>query len=292
MAGTGAIVNIEFLVSGGSTPGQTSALDVSFAVLNQGGISPYLDDGLFTVCDNTDADSDGVDICGGDCDDGNASRFPGNPEVCDNIDNDCNNQTDDGIPQIPTTCGVGVCAGNVGNIICIFGTEIDTCDPYAGATPEICDGLDNNCDGPVDEGFPDTDTDGMADCIDPDDDNDGDGDGTDCAPLNPTYWDPPPNVTGVGLLGLGPTTLSWANQGGGIVYDVAGGMLAALKTDGGVDAAECLENDLASAEMTDSRSDPAAGEAYYYIVRAQHGCTGSYGTATGGPERVPSSACP
>ncbi len=39
-------------------------------------------------------------------------------------------------------------------------------------TAEACDGLDNNCDGTADDGFVDTDADGLADCIDPDDDDD------------------------------------------------------------------------------------------------------------------------
>ncbi len=46
--------------------------------------------------------------------------------------------------------------------------------------PEVCDGVDNNCDDVVDEGFPDTDGDGMADCVDAcpaDPANDADGDG-------------------------------------------------------------------------------------------------------------------
>jgi hypothetical protein len=38
---------------------------------------------------------------------------------------------------------------------------------------EICDGNDNDCNGFTDEGFPDTDADTDADCIDPDDDGDG-----------------------------------------------------------------------------------------------------------------------
>src|SRR5207253_2237564 len=47
---------------------------------------------------------------------------------------------------------------------------------------EVCDGIDNDCDGGVDEGFPDTDRDGLADCIDPDDDNDCVLDGADNCP--------------------------------------------------------------------------------------------------------------
>ena len=48
---------------------------------------------------------------------------------------------------------------------------------------EVCDGLDNNCSGQVDESFSDTDTDGTADCIDPDDDGDEIDDESDNCPL-------------------------------------------------------------------------------------------------------------
>ncbi len=58
---------------------------------------------------------------GGDCDDSNAAIKPGVPEVCDNVDNNCNNQTDEGcdddndnycdstmtIVGTPSTCPAG-----------------------------------------------------------------------------------------------------------------------------------------------------------------------------------------
>ena len=42
-----------------------------------------------------DADADSVISCA-DCDDSEATVFPGNPEICDGLDNDCNTFVDDG----------------------------------------------------------------------------------------------------------------------------------------------------------------------------------------------------
>ena len=58
-----------------------------------------------------------------------------------------------------------------------------TINPLAG---ELCDTIDQDCDGDIIESFLDTDGDNDPNCIDPDDDGDGDPDGSDCAPLDPT----------------------------------------------------------------------------------------------------------
>ncbi|HIA01055.1 MAG TPA: hypothetical protein EYN66_03975, partial [Myxococcales bacterium] len=50
---------------------------------------------------------------------------------------------------------------------------------------ELCDGKDNNCNITIDEGFPDSDDDELADCVDDNDDNDVDLDDDDCAPTDP-----------------------------------------------------------------------------------------------------------
>ena len=56
---------------------------------------------------------------------------------------------------------------------------------------EVCNGLDDNCNGVIDEGFVNTDGDPLADCVDPDDDNDGAVDESDNCPAvaNPEQTD-------------------------------------------------------------------------------------------------------
>lgn len=72
-------------------------------------------------------------------------------EVCDGVDNDCDEQIDEAFPQSVDSCSVGVGAcENSGLTICVNGA-LD-CNVVAGAPqPEVCNQIDDNCDGAVDE---------------------------------------------------------------------------------------------------------------------------------------------
>ncbi|PKN53929.1 MAG: hypothetical protein CVU56_29215, partial [Deltaproteobacteria bacterium HGW-Deltaproteobacteria-14] len=103
-------------------------------------------------------------------------------EVCNGVDDDCDGVIDEEIPgEACTVAGdVGVCPGETrcveAHMMCIGRTP----------TTEECNGRDDDCDGTVDNGFPDSDADTQADCVDDDDDDDGTPDSEDCAPLDPT----------------------------------------------------------------------------------------------------------
>ena len=103
----------------------------------------------------------------GDCVSGlgwNACNNNPQPEICDGKDNDCNGLIDDGIP--PTVCGQvsGLYYNNVSTSAsnyfaqsqCKVGSKPcnGTCTGAVGPSTEICDGIDNDCNGVVDDGVP------------------------------------------------------------------------------------------------------------------------------------------
>lgn len=159
-----------------------------------------IDDGiqLFTYFLDNDGDGFGtngvsIDTCqsfpldgfvtnASDCDDNDPNINPDRPEVCDGVDNDCTGRADDGLEKnryyldadgdgygdpliLADTCITSPPAGYVTN-------ALDCDDANARLNPlavEICDGIDNDCNGIIDDGlqlnryFMDRDADGYGD---------------------------------------------------------------------------------------------------------------------------------
>jgi hypothetical protein len=74
-------------------------------------------------------------------------------ETCDGIDNDCNGVVDNGNPGGGSSCNTGksgVCTA--GTTACASG--VIACNQNVQPSAEVCDGLDNDCNGVIDNGNP------------------------------------------------------------------------------------------------------------------------------------------
>ena len=83
----------------------------------------------------------------GDCDDTNASMYPGATEKCDNLDNNCNAKVDEGCNKDGDQfCDAAMVVVGAPNVCVLGGGDCDDNDALSNpAGNEICDGKDNNC---------------------------------------------------------------------------------------------------------------------------------------------------
>ncbi len=145
-----------------------------------------IDEGLLFITYFKDNDGDGfgsnsndLSICnsivpagyvsvGNDCNDNNASINPDSPEICDRADNNCNGTIDEG--QILyyyyiDNDGDGYGSASFPDSVSCFNSipvgfsdknsDCNDDDPNMHPNkPELCDGIDNDCDSTADEGLP------------------------------------------------------------------------------------------------------------------------------------------
>ena len=137
-------------------------------------------DNTTEVNDPTEVDEDGDGVAAGtDCDDDNIAIFPGAPEICDGLDNDCDNQIDElgSVGEIRwyidtdrdgyggdedasvTACDAPIYAN--------FASAVGDCDDNDASAHnfamERCDDLvDNDCDGEINEADANTDPETMG----------------------------------------------------------------------------------------------------------------------------------
>jgi hypothetical protein len=111
-----------------------------------------------TTCDDLNPNTEGDQCIAGTC--------TGTPvaieEVCDGLDNDLDGTIDEDWPDIGDACAycygeypcIKQCDPNnlTGPTVCDAAPDFWGCDPNYPAE-EVCDGLDNDCNGPADDGY-------------------------------------------------------------------------------------------------------------------------------------------
>jgi hypothetical protein len=187
-----------------------------------------------------------------DCDDTNAAAHPGADDSnCDGVDNNCNFQIDEAFQTHDTFCGVGACA-SMGSAECNSGIYTDSCTPGT-ASNETCNGIDDNCDGTIDNAAV------------------------------------PTGVPAVVLSRISGSaaTLTWNNVSSATGYDITRGNLVTLKSSGGnftTATTNCLGNNVAATTINDLQS-VTAGNGYWYLIRAAN-CGGGGSYDSGAPKQI------
>ena len=172
---------------GGALPGDCNDGDGdAFPGANE--VANGVDDDCDGIVDNGtpafDNDGDGYTSLGGDCDDNNDTVYPGAPELADSLDNDCDTEFDEGTVYVDDDGdGFAEVDGDCNDSEPLI--HPGAAEDLGSPTPDVGDGMDNDCDNLVDEGTStyDDDGDGFSEVGGDCDDDDPD--------YSPGVYDPP-----------------------------------------------------------------------------------------------------
>jgi MYXO-CTERM domain-containing protein len=166
----------------------------------------------------------GNKTCGGSC----VGYAGPSAEICDGIDNDCNGVVDDSVSGAGQACGANQAPCTPGVTSCVNGAL--TCTGGNQPKPEICDGIDNNCDGKVDNApLADGPLPGQSGCW---------GLPGNCCAFGTLSWCPPPGATCSDDGVLSPPC-----NGGALTCTGAGGWVCAGSKPPSPETCDGIDND-------------------------------------------------
>lgn len=103
-------------------------------------------------CCDRDSGNTGAGLRNGSCEADTGPQVIRNPsavlELCNGRDDNCNGQNDENPSDDGGSCGSSVGSCRPGNFVCESGALV--CRGTTNATPEVCNGQDDNCDGVID----------------------------------------------------------------------------------------------------------------------------------------------
>jgi Notch-like protein len=109
----------------------------------------------FTSCGIGACENEGARSCVNGVEVNSCQALAGAPSdiTCNNVDDDCDGETDEDYVVTSTSCGTGAC-GNTGSRSCVNGVEVNSCQPLTGAPSDItCNNVDDDCDGRTDDDY-------------------------------------------------------------------------------------------------------------------------------------------